>query len=131
MNRESQLMRLTLIVLSIVLCLLLASGCSKGNSGGIAATVFSIKGRVVFGTAERNNFRPVTLKSRIHSGDTVRSSDGASIDLALIPPALAELTDDSEIKINELSIAKDGNQTAGGIRDRIARVRLSRGKVIV
>ena len=131
MNRESQLMRLTLIVLSIVLCLLLASGCSKGNSGGIAATVFSIKGRVVFGTAERNNFRPVTLKSRIHSGYTVRSSDGASIDLAFIPPALAQLGGDSEITIDELSMTKDGNQTAADMGARTARIRLNRGKVIV
>jgi len=124
-------MRLTLIVLSIVLCLLLSSGCSKGISGGIAATVFSIKGRVVFGTAERNNFRPVTLKSRIHSGDTVRSSDGASIDLAFIPPALAQLGGDSEITMDELSITKDGNQTAAVMGARTARIRLNRGKVIV
>ena len=93
--------------------------------------MFWVKGRVVFGNAERNDFQPVTLKSRIHSGDTVRSSDGASIDLALIPAALARLSGDSEIKIDELSITKDGNQTAGGMRDRTARIRLSRGRVIV
>src|ERR1700758_247709 len=97
-------MRLTLIVISIALCLLLASACSKGINRGIVATVFSIKGTVVFGTAERNNFRPVTLKSRIHTGNTVRSSDGASIDFALIPPVLAQLIGDSEITIDELSI---------------------------
>ena len=93
--------------------------------------IFSFKGRVVFGNGERNELEPVTLKSRIQSGDTVRSSDGASIDLALIPAALAQLVGDSEIKIDELSIAKDGNQTAGGVQDRTARIRLNRGKVIV
>ncbi len=124
-------MRLPLLVLSITLCSLLASSCSKGIGRATAATVFSVKGRVIFGDAERNDFRPVTLKSRIHSGDTVRSSNGASIDLALIPTALAQLIGDSEIKIDQLSITKDGNQTAGGMRDRTARIRLSRGKVIV
>ena len=93
--------------------------------------VFSVRGRVIFGNSERNDLQPVTLKSRIHSSDTVRSSRAASIDLALIPAALAQIAGDSEIKIDELSIAKDGNQTAGGIRDRTARIRLSRGKVIV
>jgi hypothetical protein len=93
--------------------------------------IFSFKGRVVFGNGERNELQPVTLKSRIQSGDTVRSSDGASIDLALISTALAQLIGDSEIKIDELSIAKDGNQTAGGIRARAARIRLSRGRVII
>jgi hypothetical protein len=124
-------MRLPLLVLSITLCSLLASSCSKGISRATTAKLFSVKGRVVFGNAERNDFQPVTLKSRIHSGDTVRSSDGASIDLALIAPALAQLTGDSEIKIDELTITKDGNQTAGGMRDRSARIRLNRGKVIV
>jgi len=124
-------MRLPLLVLFLTLCSLLANGCSKGISRATAAAVFWVKGRVVFGNAERNDFQPVTLKSRIHSGDTVRSSDGASIDLALIPAALARLSGDSEIKIDELSITKDGNQTAGGMQDRTARIRLSRGRVVV
>lgn len=124
-------MRLTLIVFSIVLGLLTASGCSKDTTREIAATVFLIKGRVIFGSAERDKFRAATLKSRIHGGDTVRSSDSASIDFALIPPALAQLGGDSEITIDELSITKDGNQTAGGMGARTARIRLNRGKVIV
>jgi len=124
-------MRLPLLVLSIALCLLLASSCSKGINRATASAVFSVRGRVIFGNAERNDFQLITLKSRIHSGDTVRSSDGASIDLALIPAALAQLPGGSEIKIDELSITKDGNQTAGGMRDRTARIRLSRGKAIV
>jgi hypothetical protein len=124
-------MRLPLLVLSTALCLLLANGCSKGISRATAAAVFSVKGRVLFGNAERNDFQPVTLKSRINSGDTVRSPHGASIDLALIPAALAQLPGDSEIKIDELSVTKDGNQTAGGMRGRTARIRLSRGRVVV
>lgn len=124
-------MRLPLLVVSIALCLLLASSCSKGISRATAAAVFSVKGKVVFGNAERNDFQPVTLKSRIYSGDTVRSSHGASIDLALIAAALAQFAGDSEIKIDELRIAKDGNQTADGMLNRTARIRLSRGKVII
>src|SRR6266446_7871949 len=109
-------MRLPLLVLSLTLCSLLANGCSKGISRATAAVVFSVKGRVLFGNAERNDFQPVTLKSRINSGHTVRSSHGASIDLALIPAALAQLPGGSEIKIDELSITKEGNQTAGSVR---------------
>ena len=123
--------RLLLVVLSLTLSLLLASSCSKGISRATAAAIFSIKGKVVFGNAEQNDFQPITLKSRIHSGDTVRSSEGASVDLALIPAALAQLPGESEIIIDELSITKDGDQTAGGMRTRTASIRLSRGKVIV
>jgi hypothetical protein len=124
-------MRLSLLVMSITVCSLLANGCSKGISRATAAAVFSVKGSVMFGNAERNDFQPVTIKSRIHGGDTMRLSDGASIDFALIPAALARLSGDSEIKIDELSVTKDGNQTAGGMRGRTARIRLSRGRFIV
>ena len=124
-------MRLPLLILSVVFCLLLAGSCSKPISRAIAVVVFSIRGKVVFGNAERSELQPVTLKSRIQSGDTVRSSNGAWLDLALIPAALAQLPGDSEITIGELSITKDGNQTAGGMHARTARIRLNRGRVIV
>jgi FecR-like protein len=124
-------MRYPVLAVFVVVCSLLANGCWKGINLSTAATVLSVKSKVAFGSAERNNFQPVTLKSRIHDNDTVRSSYGASIDLALIPGAFAQLAGDSEIKIEELRIAKDGNQTAGGMRDRSARIRLSRGRIIV
>src|SRR5215467_10770032 len=124
-------MRLSVLAIYIALGSLLANGCSKGITRATAATVLSLKGRVIVGNAERNDFRPVTLKSRIHDGDSVRSARDASIDLALIPGALARLPGDSEIKIDELSITKDGNETAGGMRDRLARIRLIRGKIVI
>jgi FecR-like protein len=124
-------MRHSVIAVSVAVCSLLANGCSKSISSATVATVFSAKGKVVFGNAERNDLEPVTVKSRIHDGDTVRSSDGASVDLALIPGALAQLSGDSEIKIEGLRIVKDGNETADSMRDRSARIRVNRGKVIL
>jgi len=124
-------MRFPALAILLALCCGLVNGCSKGISRATAATVLSVKGTVVFGNAEQNNFQPVTLKSRIHDGSTVRTSDGASIDLALVPAALAQVSGNSEIKIEELRITKDGNQTDGGMRDRSARIRLSHGKITV
>src|SRR6266496_5045044 len=124
-------MRHSVLAVYIALCSLLANGCSKGINQATAVTVFSVKGKVVFGNAERNDFQPFTLKSRMHDGDTVRSPNGALVDLALIPGAFAELSGDSEINIEELRVTKDGNETAGGMRDRSARIRLNRGKIIV
>ena len=95
-------MRFPALAILLVLCGGLATGCSKGISRGTAATVLSVKGTVVFGSAEQNNFQPVTLKSPIHDGNTVRTRDGASIDLALIPAALAQVSGNSEIKIEQL-----------------------------
>src|SRR5262249_4833018 len=107
------------------------TGCSKGITRATVATVFFVTGDVVFGNAERNQFQPVTTKSKIHGGSTVRTSDGAAINLALIPGTFVQLSENSEIKIDELRLTKDGNETAGGMLDRRARIRLTRGRVSV
>ena len=109
----------------------LANGCSGGVTRRTAAAVLSVKGDVVFGMAEQNNFQPVTPESRIPDGSIVRTSDGALLDLGLIAAALAQMSSNSEITIEELKISKDGNQTGGSMRSRSARIRLSRGKIIV
>ena len=119
------------IIVSVALCSVLANGCWKGVAVPIAAAVLSVKGNVVFGSAERNRFEPVTTKSLIRRGDTVRSMEGASLDLLLIPCALAQLAGDSEMTVEELTIVKDGNESGDGMRDRSARVRLRRGKMII
>ena len=116
-------------VLALCFCLL-ANGCSKGITRATAATVFFVRGKVVFGNAERNDLQPVTSKSKIHVGDVVRTSDGASINLALIPGAFVQLSGNSEIKIEDLRLTKDGNETTGGMLDRRASIRLNRGRIV-
>jgi len=116
-------------VLALCFCLL-GNGCSKGITRATAATVFFVRGNVVFGDAERNDFQPVTSKSKIHAGNVVRTSDGASINLALIPGAFVQLSGNSEIKIEDLSLTKDGNETAEGVLDRRAWIRLNRGRIV-
>jgi len=115
----------------LAVCVLFATGCSKGITRATLATVFFVKGDVVFGNVEGNQFQPVTPKSKIHDGNTVRTSDGAVINLALIPGAFVQLSGNSEIKIDELRLTKDGNETAGGMLERRARIRLTRGRVSV
>jgi len=116
-------------VLALCVCLL-ANGCSKGITRSTVAIVFSVKGNVVFGSAERNNFQPVTPKSRIQAGDIVRTSDGASINLALIAGAFVQLAGNSEIKIEDLRLTKDGNDTAERMLSRRAWIRLNRGRIV-
>ena len=116
-------------VLAFCVCLL-GNECSKGITRSTVTVVFFVRGNVVFGNAERNDFQPVTPKSKIHAGDVVRTSDGASINLALIPGAFVQLSGNSEIKIEDLRLTKDGNETAGGMLDRRARIRLNRGRIV-
>jgi hypothetical protein len=116
-------------VFAVCFCLL-GSGCSKGFTRATAATVFFLRGNVVFGNAERNDFQLVTSKSKIQAGDTVRTSDGASINLGLMPGAFVQLSGNSEIKIEDLRLTKDGNETAGGVLDRHASIRLNHGRIV-
>jgi hypothetical protein len=76
-------------VLGLCFCLL-GNGCYKGVSRATAATVFFVKGDIVVGNAKRNQFPSVRPKSKICGGDTMQTSDGASINLALLPGAFAE-----------------------------------------
>src|SRR5215471_13798457 len=116
---------------ALALCFCLsANGCSRGITRATAATVFFVRGNVVFGNAERNDFQPVSSRSKVHAGDTVRTSDGASINLALIPGAFVQLSENSEIKIEDLRLTKDGNETAGGMLDRRVSIRLNRGRIV-
>jgi len=123
-------MRFASFGIVLALCLA-ANGCSKGITRATAATVFFVKGDVVFGSTERNQFQQVTPKSKIRGGDTVRTSEGAAINLALVPGTFVQLSGNSEIKIDELKLTKDGNETAGGMVDRSARIRLNRGRISV
>ena len=125
------LMRIPALTLLLAICCGLANGCSEGVTRRTAATVLSVKGTVTFGTAEQSNFKPVTRESRIYDGDLVRTSEGALLNLALIPAALTQMSTNSEIKIEKLRISKDGNETQGGMRSRSARIQLSRGKITV
>jgi FecR-like protein len=109
---------------------LLGNGCSKEITRSTVAVVFSVKGNVVFGHAERNDFQPVAPKSRIEAGDVVRTSDGASINLALISGVFVQLTENSEIKIEDLRLTKDGNDTAERMVNRRAWIRVNRGRII-
>ena len=109
---------------------LLGNGCSKEITRSTVAVIFSVKGNVAFGHAERNDLQPVTPKSRIQAGDVVRTSDGASINLALISGVFVQLTENSEIKIEDLRLTKDGNDTAERMINRRAWIRLNRGRIV-
>src|SRR5438046_9952813 len=91
------LMRFPALISFFLLCCGLASGCWEDVTTQVAATVLSVKGTVVFGMAEQNNFQPVTRESRIHDGDRARTSDAAVLRTGLIPAALAQLPSQCEV----------------------------------
>ena len=109
----------------------LASGCREAVTRQVMARVLSIHGPVTFAIDDQTDSRPIAPESPLPVGSSVRAFDGSWLDLALLPGVLLRLSSNSEIKIEELKISKDGNQTRGGILNRSARIRLSRGKITV
>src|SRR5256885_507174 len=114
-----------------LLCTLTLSACWSGITKEIAATVLSVRGQVNCFPKESTNAQVVDSKSKIGSGSTIRTSSDAQCDLSLVPGALARLSGDSELKIEELTITKDGDETGDAMRERAARVELTRGGMIV
>ena len=124
-------MRFPALISFILLCCGLASGCWEGITSPVAAMVLSMHGPVVVGTEEHDDFQPVRPVSRLPAGSAVRTLDSAWLNLALLPGALLQLSSNSEIKIEELKISKDGNETGEAMRSRTARIRLNRGKITI
>lgn len=113
----------------LVLSAALLASCWEGISRQVLATVLSVRGEVVCGTEGGNDFPPVTLQTKPGVGSVVRALDNAQVDFAFLPNTLVQVSGNSELKIEQLRLTKDGNETEDGMRSRIVRVQLNRGKI--
>jgi hypothetical protein len=118
----------TYFFLALIGCSL--SGCWQGVSRNVMATVLSGDGEVDSSTEGQNGFRAIRPGTKLRVGNVARTSKDAKLNIALLPGALVQLSNSSEIKIQALQISKDGNETADGMRSRVVRVQLNRGKII-
>jgi hypothetical protein len=118
-------------VVFAIVSALAQTGCWEGVTRSISATVFSAQGDVVCLTKGSTDFRPVSSETKLSAGSILKTSVGAQADLVLIPGAVARVSGDSELKIDELKLTKDGNETGDSMRERIARVELRHGAIIV
>jgi hypothetical protein len=115
----------------IALCVGLLTGCWEGISRQVLATVLSVRGEVVYGSQEKNDFRTIDPDTTLGVGSLVRTSDRAVLAIALLPGVLLQVSDNSEFKIEELTLVKDGDETQGGMRNRTARIQFNKGKINV
>src|SRR6266513_3729673 len=118
------------VVLAVASALAQA-GCWEGITRSISATVLSTRGEVVVLEKGSTNFRPVSSQAKLGAGAILKTLGGAQANLVLIPGALAQVSGDSELKIDELKLRKDGNETGDAMRERIARIELRRGGMVV
>jgi hypothetical protein len=107
------------------------SGCWEGMSRQVVATILSLRGQIVYSSKEGGSFEPVSSETKLGAGSTLQTSTDGAMNIALIPGALTQISGDSELKIEELELTKDGNETGDAMRERIARLELRRGAVTV
>jgi hypothetical protein len=106
-------------------------GCWKGISHEVLATVLSIRGQVTYASKGMNGRHILGPGARLNAGCSVRVSNGAEVDITLLPGVLLRASDNSDVTIDELKLIKDGDETRSGMRNRRARIRLKQGNVIL
>jgi hypothetical protein len=114
---------------SVTLCAsVFLPGCWKGISREVLATVLSIRGQVTYAPKGTNDRHILGPGARLNAGCSVRASDGAEVDITLLPGVLLRASDNSDVTIDELKLIKDGDETRSGMRGRTARIQLKQGK---
>ena len=106
-------------------------GCWEGITRSIFATVLSARGEVSVLEKGSTNFRRIESGANLTAGTVLKTSADTELNLELVPGALAQTLGDSELKIEDLKLTKDGNETGDAMRERIARIALRRGGMIV
>ncbi len=124
-------MRRLLPIFSFAIFCASLTGCWQGVSREVLATVLSVRGEAIWAMEGRNDFRPITSQTKFGAGSIARTFQEAQIDVALVPGSLAQISGNSELKIEKLKLTKDGNETDDGMRSRIVRVELNRGKITI
>ena len=107
----------------------LLTGCWKGISHEVLATVLSVRGQVTYIPKGAQDPHVLSPGARLNAGSSVRVSDGAEVDITLLPGVLLRASDNSEVTIGELKLIKDGDETSGGMIDHTAGIRLKQGKL--
>lgn len=107
------------------------AGCSEGTTRAICASVLATRGEVLQFEQASANARQIDSQTKLCTNSGIRTSSKGEVDLILVPGALTRLLGDSELKIEQLELTKDGNETGDAIRARVAEIRLQRGQLLV
>lgn len=103
---------------------IIGGGCDRISSHRVEAIVTDTK------EARREGGKTLLAGETIAGGTNVQTGSDGRADLMLMPNMLLRLEEDGELQVSDLKFSADGNETAGGVRERSAVLRLSGGRLI-
>ena len=121
-----------------MICLLCAVVFSAGLSfwldhygARVLATVLNSEGKITFGNGNEidQNPRLLSAASHVAVGDELKTTRYGKVSLCLVPGIFVELGEQTDLRIDELRLAKWGNVMAHAMRSRLAVLDLSKGIV--
>ena len=77
----------------------------------------------------RDRRQPIEAGSQLSTGDVVDTETAARVRVSLLPGLLADIGESSELHIEQIRVAKDGNAMMDAMRAREVRLRLVRGSL--
>src|SRR5437870_2580945 len=113
------------------LCLLgsfVLDSCRPLFQRQVAGTILSLEGETR-GTLGGRSVA-LTKGSWVYPGEKITTSADARLELLLLPGVLVALARDTEIEIQELRLARDGDETIRPMTSREAKLRLLRGALV-
>lgn len=113
-------------VFGLTLCMMV--GCRQGVSREVFGSVLAARGNITCVDRDGGIARAVRVNSRFAAGAIIRTDANSSVDLELVPGIRLRLGERSELQVEQLQLAKDGNETRGGMLNRTAVVALRFGR---
>lgn len=107
------------------------AGCEEPSTAKTLATVLALEGPAEVSADNGSTFAPLHLSDNPGHGSLLRTLSGSRLSLALLPNCLLHLDSDTTLKIVELALAKDGNETGSDVRGRFADIQLTDGRLLV
>jgi len=107
------------------------SACEANVTRRALATVLSVDGKAEVRQKGHSEFTAITPSTLLQIGALVRIGAGGTLNVALLPNTLANLSENTEVQIDDLTLTKDGNAMRNDVRSRTVRLLLLGGTMHV
>jgi hypothetical protein len=107
------------------------SACETSVTRHVLATVLSVDGTAEVRQKGYSEFTAITPSTLLEIGALVRTGTGGTLNLAFLPNTLVNLSENTEMQIDDLVLTKDGNAMRNDVRSRTVRLLLLGGTMHV